>query len=237
MNKINYSRTNVMWPAAIALMLGACASEPLLLARQDAEFAARSQSIRTMAVVPAVAHFALGQNGADGPLEEHALRIGDDLDRLLADRLTDRGFEVHVVNKSDVYAPEVEHLATTVREAAYGSAAMAMPNSGQIEFSLGAGVQPIADAASADVLVLTRFAGWKRSGGSVAGEYLAKAMFGGYASSTGSADLFVTMVDADSGDVLWTNVIFDWSTSPNPPDYEQEKLSKMLDQALAELSP
>ncbi len=237
MNKIMDSRTKAVWPAAISLIVGACASEPLLWARQDAEFAAKSQEIRTMAVVPTTAQFSIGQNGIDGPLEEQSVRIGDDLDRLLAERLSNRGFEVHVVDKSDIYAPEVEHLATTVREAAYGSVAMAGSNSGQIDFSLGTGVQPVADIARADVLVLTRFTGWKRSGGSVAGEILVKAMFGGYAASTGSADLFVTLVDANSGDVLWTNVIHDWTTSPNPPDYEQGRLGELLDQVLAELPP
>ena len=236
MNKSNWSFAGVGWLAFAGLILVGCGGTPISYIRQDPQLALRSTDFKTIAVVPTSADLYLGRGGEGGRLDEHSVRIAADLDRLLAEQFSDRGFDVRVVESSKVYADKVEHLMSKIKEGMYGIGGVGPATSEQINFSLGSDVQPIADAASADVLVFTDFSGWKRSGGSVVGEYMFKIIFFAPADSTAAANMFVALVDAKSGDLLWGNKVTDRSLAMNPPDYGEGRLSDMVTEAFSELT-
>ncbi len=235
MNKSNWSFAAACQLAFIGLIMVGCGGTPLTNIRQDPDLAARTLVHTTVAVIPASAELSLGRGGNEGRLDEHSARISADLNRLLAEQFSDRGYDVRIVDSSQVYSGEVNHILTKIKVGMYGQGPVDPQAPDQTNFSLGSDVRPIADVASSDILVFASFSGWKRSGGSVAGEYLVKIFTMGSADATGAGNICVALVDAKSGDLLWGNTVYDHSLSPNPPDYEAGRLSKMLTEAFSSL--
>jgi hypothetical protein len=63
-----------------------------------------------------------------------------------------------------------------------------------------------------------------------------KIIFFAPADSTAAANMFVALVDAKSGDLLWGNKVTDSSSAMNPPDYGEGRLSDMVTEAFSELT-
>lgn len=235
MNKSIWSFARAGWLGLAGLILVGCGGTPISNIRQDPDLASRTLVHTTVAVIPASAELSLGRGGNEGRLDEHSARISADLNRLLAEQFSDRGYDVHIVDSSQIYGGEVSHLITKISAGMYGQRSVDPQGLDQTNFSLGSDVRPIADVASSDILVFASFSGWKRSGGSVAGEYVAKIIFGGLGDPTGAGNIWVALVDAKSGDLLWGNTVNHLAFSPNPPDYKAGRLSKMLTEAFSPL--
>ena len=214
--------------------VAACGGMPDPYLRQHPEFANRSASIATIAVVPAVSDFSVRTKDHFERVDEQSTRIRDDIGRLLVDQLSSRGYEVQSINESQVYADEVAHLVTSIRKS-LGPQSRAATAATEYRYSLDSDIRPIAETAPADLIVLAGFSGWKRTGGSVAAEYAVKMLTMSPADPTGYASMLIALVDARTGDVLWTNIREELSTNPNPPDFQESRLQQMLTDALAPL--
>ncbi len=81
-------------------------------------------------------------------------------------------------------------------------------------------MQPLVNAASTDILIFAGFSGWKRSRGNATGKTKLSVLTVSPGNSTGGGNICLALVDAKSGDLLFGNVVYDYSMNPVPPEYE-----------------
>lgn len=205
----------------LLIALSGCASTPYTSVRQHPEFQATRTSFEKVVLFPPDVTF------------EHMVFNGDnqrvaDTEKLLAERLVnmtpkalvDRGYEVspftfeQPAQEGSDFAFEMEQLRDAYGRASidlYDQALIKVTESRNFRKSVGTVVNQFCELADADAMLVTRFYGFDKSGGVMAKEIIAAALFGAL---TGSVPMYppkgsaveVALLNCTSGDVLWSNV-------------------------------
>jgi hypothetical protein len=226
--------------AAMIAFLCACTSPGLV--RQHADLAAHCQSIRQVAVVPPNVEMYLVHIGGSKELLQDRMRsISSDLVSLIEAQVATHGFRPLSMDR--ITAPsgsseqlfrdaEISRLYGTISGEMYGKP-LSVAESRSIECKLGEEARNLASLAHSDGLIFLRFAGYRRTGASVASELAFKVLFslgGVYApqEATGAAQLEVALVDGKTGDVLWVNRVVRTKFGLTTPDFERDELTAMI---------
>ncbi len=198
--------------AATLVLLSACTT-----IRQHPEFQSRIAHISEVGIMPPevsiVSIVFKGDNERRRQLEETVAR---NLPRLLIRYLGEHDFAVRVVPLDDEMLTAVPELRfeTSQSHQAFANAMSEMyetedmwkSNAENYERSLGPVVNQFAELADVDALLFSRYSGFTKSGGEMLKDVAVAAIVGVMSPKEG-ATLQVSLVDGDTGDLLWTNLV------------------------------
>lgn len=195
----------------IAVVLLAACAPKFPFVKQNPSFATRIQAIKEIAVFPPRAEFYRTIVGGEREfLQADATRIAKDIAESIADEFRKRGFMVKI-KTDEAYRFLPSSLASFQ-------------------------VAELAGEAKADAVVLVSFTGFKRSGGSVAGEMTYKVLLGAATRGMaiipqdpiGGAILKVALLDGATGESLWENTAGDSRFGFVPPSYDKTDLALLV---------
>ena len=203
-----------------AFLAGACATTTV---RQHSAYSTRIREVRRVAVVPPEAQIELVRfQGDNERLRDEEQWVEAQLGALLVEILRGRGFGVERM-KLDQAAlaalPDLRFETTQIQGQfdqamgeMYRSREMRVRPARSYQRSLGPEINHLAAQHDAEALVFVRFFEIRRSTGELAKDALIAALvfaatFGGLIFVPGDAGtgIVLSIVDADTGDVLWAN--------------------------------
>lgn len=182
-------------------------------------------------------------DGDNRRLSEEERRIEDELMGVAERELTEHGFDVidfdfyQAIENDDEFAFAVEQVMEGYRQARktlYKSLTVGENDKRKFKASVGEVVNMIADKTGADAVLLMEYDGFKKSQGKIAQEMAASVLFSVLTGqvetpmSTGSA-VEVVLVDAWTGEVLWTNVQGGAHLNAQPADLAMDKFPDDVD--------
>ncbi len=192
---------------AAVLMLGACATNRT---RNTTNTFTPKASSRTVLVTPDVNLQVLMASGMRETRADWSEQGKDNLKRALQSELTVRGSAVTVLDPAKGLTPRQIQLLklndvvvnTSMQYEYFG---FGLPTKkGKFDRTIGPGAQVLSGASAADYALLTRAAGSFQSGGKIAMN-IAMAALGGPV-QTGGTQIYLTLVDLDTGDIVWSNL-------------------------------
>ncbi|MGY6214660.1 hypothetical protein ACW73L_05795 [Methylolobus aquaticus] len=227
--------------AALCLsLLCACATTPSLV-RQHQDFAAHCAGIRRVAVVPPnVRLYLVHLGGLKEGLSGQMPRVAEALIQVIGEELTRQGFEAATIQQAQgarldsaalFREAEISRLYAQISSEMAGRPGTPSRHR-NIECTLGQDAKDLAAFARSDGLIFVNFAGWKRSGGSVATEMAFKVLLtlaGGYLPQDpiGASELEIALVEGGTGDILWTNRVANTRFGFDRPDFDMQELRGM----------
>ncbi len=195
----------------VCALFAGCASTTQTVKQIDRLDAVDEEKPRLLIMTPDVKYYLLTAGGVPQP-------HGDWTDlgrRYFKEALTEfaesRGTTlVHLPETNEVDEAEVSYqklysaVGFTIIQNHFGM--LKLPTKqGSFDWSLGPGVQEIGEKYDADYALFSFYRDYQASGGRVAFALLAAAA--GAAVSTGSEQGFAALVDLDTGDIVWFNMV------------------------------
>ncbi len=239
-NRIHWTKA-VSLLAVLALAAG-CATSGRNV-RRHPEFDLRYPEMQTITVAAPDVSLELTKSPGEeesSPLIEDTPRVADDLARLVSEALAEHGLEPVTLRSKEL---DLQGVAQAVEQS------VAAEEAGQTTLSLPGTlrekVASCGESTGIRDLVLISFRGRKRSGGSVAKGFLGKVLVGiGTAGlyvppgdSSGSSLLFVTIVDTETGNILWANSEYDISIEPKTHGFDTGDLADLVEKVFEPLLP
>ena len=188
--------------------------------RQHPNFATNPGAIKTISMLPTdVTVTKLVLNGENEPIYDKQEYISNYLNTQFKDSLNQKGFTVSVI-KSEQFNEQDENFSFNVEQVKkaydtisleiYKTRAMKTEQAHQMSQSVGEMVNEITSLTNSDALLITKYVGYQKSGGTVAKDVAASVLF---TLLTGTTPVSATkggyfemaLIDGVSGDVLWTN--------------------------------
>lgn len=206
--------------AAIAIVLAALtACTPMTALRQHPEFDVARNTIERVAILPPVASVEKIMFAGDNEtLHENEKKYPKSLANQARTKLRSRGYATSLVDLVELAEqdPDVAFQVEQIRNA-YKAASRELYEENVAEddykrftVSLGPVVNPVADIAEADALLLITYEGITKSDGQVNKERAANVLLGAltgvyYEPVRSASAIEVAMIDGASGDILWVN--------------------------------
>jgi len=194
--------------AGIPLILSACATT------QNVQQIDRLESVgenpRVLLMPPDIRYYLVTVGGVPEPHAEWTEAARNNFQVAVQNYAASRGTDLETLSDGDMTPVEVSyselHRAVGMTALMNHFSAMKLPTkAGNFDWSLGPGVQQIADDHKADYALFVFYRDEQASGGRVAFAVLAAAA-GGYMSA-GAEYGFASLVDLKTGDIVWFNVV------------------------------
>jgi hypothetical protein len=230
-----FMRRRTLWLVLAALLLCSCAATSVA---DNPETRTRLQALKSVSVLsPDVQLVRRFIGGSEEQLRAQDAQASTELITLVAAQFSSRGF---AAKQGPAAAKVTADTQSAYDQIAYGQRYELEHPTLQAVGNLAAPAAAIAKQTGADGLVFVKLEGYKRSAGSIAGEVAAKTLI---AAATGgmliplkdanaAASLGVTLVDARTGDVLWSNVATEaWGLTV--PDFGESDLANLVTKAFA----
>ncbi len=202
--------------AATLVLLSACKTT----IRQHPEFQSRIAHISEVGIMPPeISIVSIVFKGDNERLPEREQSVARNLPRLLVRYLGEHDFTVRVVPLDDEMLTAVPELRfeTSQSHQSFANAMSEMyetedmwkSDAENYERSLGPVVNQFAELADVDALLFSRYSGFTKSGGELVKDIVVAAILGAttFATLAEGATLQVSLVDGDTGDLLWTNLV------------------------------
>lgn len=195
---------------ALGLGSGGCATY-----KMHPEFKERQKSLRTVAALPPdVEVYRLTFGGKKEPMYELYPQVSKGTMEALEGVFTEKGYQIRPLDLSEAALeahPELRTTLYTIHEV-YQKTLTDIQKRRQKEFlySLGAQVNPLADRADADALLLVKWEAYKKTGGEIAKDMIRTVLIA--AATLGNvvaimppsyATAHFALVDGNTGEILW----------------------------------
>jgi hypothetical protein len=207
-----YTRTLAL--LALAVIASGCATT------QNVQQIDRLESVadnpRIILMPPDIRYYLLTAGGIPEPHAEWTNAAQSNFTNAMRDYAESIGTDLTFVDPGDIGRTEIDYerlhsaVGMTILDHYFGVTKLPGKRDGQVfDWSLGPGVSALADRYDADYALFVYYRDYQASGGRVAFAILAAAA-GAYM-PTGSETGFASLVDLQSGDVVWFNVVLDGS--------------------------
>ncbi|MEX0706658.1 MAG: hypothetical protein WD078_01745 [Woeseia sp.] len=176
---------------------------------------------RVLLMPPDVRYYLLTAGGVSEPHAEWTMAAQTNIDAAIRDLASDMGTDLVVLNDDDLTPDEMRYrslhsaVGQTVLTNHFGSLKLPSKNR-QFDWSLGSGIQSLAADKEGDYALFVFYRDEQASGGRIAFAVLAAAA-GGYA-SVGAEYGFASLVDLETGDIVWFNVVTAGSGEMRDPE-------------------
>lgn len=190
-----------------ALLLAACA--PMTVKQVDRLSTTRDNP-RILLMPPDIRYYLLTAGGVPEPHAEWTQAAQSNFTAALTEYAASIGSNVTVLDKKNMSPREVDYeelhsaVGFTILDSYFGGATLPSKN-GQFDWSLGPDISAIGVDHNADYALFVYYRDYQASGGRVAFAILAAAV--GSATNVGSESGFASLVDLQTGDVVWFNVV------------------------------
>lgn len=190
-----------------AMLLAACA--PMNVKQVD-RLSTVGENPRILLMPPDIRYYLLTAGGVPEPHAEWTEAAQENFTEALTQYAASIGSNLKVLDKRNLSPQEVDYeelhsaVGFTILNNYFGGAPLPSKN-GQFDWSLGPGIREIGENHDADYALFVYYRDYQASGGRVAFAILAAAA--GAASSVGSESGFASLVDLQTGDVVWFNVV------------------------------
>ena len=193
----------------LLLLLAGCASN------QNVQQISRLESVketpRVLLMPPDIRYYLITAGGVPEPQAEWTLAAQENFRAAILEFADDNGTELVVREDSDLTPAEIEynklHEAVGAAVLSHHFGARKLPSkNGAFDWSLGPGVTAVAEDSDADYGLFVFYRDEQASGGRVALAMIAAAAAGAYV-DTGGEYGFASLVDLQSGDIVWFNVV------------------------------
>ncbi len=222
--------------AALLVLGGALAAGCTTTARMSPDFPAHRAALHRVAVTPPDVLIVRRTFQGEAPvLRDETKAVRARLPGLVASELRERGFEVKeeaVDARRFAGDAELRFRTTQLQDAflraqvdLYPVEMMRTREAHRIEVTVGPLVNPFADTAKVDALLVSTLGGLKKSWG----ESLKDLFVADGGVLRKGAVLRIALVDGDTGEVLWAN-----SVVTKDEDFENKGLKKMVKRAFRE---
>jgi hypothetical protein len=228
-----------VWTAWLVLIAPiACSCTSVNVAPENPETRTRLQVIRSVVVIaPDVQLVRRVIGGTEEPLHDEDALAATNLAALVGNELSSHGFQTKQSLAADKAPNSIQSVYDQISyEEKYE---LEHPTLRSLS-NLGSAAASLGKQTGSDAIVFVKFTGYKRLGGSIAGE-AAKATLvtittmGIYTppkDPNTAAELAVMMVDSKTGDVLWSNMASEvWIITM--PDFGPSDLEKMVTKVFA----
>lgn len=210
----------------VVLVVSGCATNTSI--RQHPEFANAKKSIVKIGLIkPEVVFTEIAADGDNKRLEEKELSLIDIVTDKASQELKNKGYQVEVVELDALEAeyPDVRQDLQTIKDALENAKKnlyekpATIEESVKFEENLGAEINVFAQLLNLDALLITSYDGWEKTGGSVAVDVaktvVLAALGVGVVPQFEGESASVALVEAKTGDLLWTNGGYDTSIEGN----------------------
>lgn len=194
----------------IAVMFSGCVSTRNV--QQVDKLESIAENPRVILMPPDIRYYLLTAGGLPEPHAEWTNAAQKNFTNAMQNFAESIGTDLTILDADDIGEMEFEYerlhaaVGATILNYHFGMMKLPSKNSGQIfDWSLGPGVNALADDHNADYALFVYYRDYQASGGRVAFAILAAAA-GGYV-QTGSESGFASLVDLRTGDVVWFNVV------------------------------
>ena len=228
-----------LWLAGTALLACSCATANV---PPNPQAQARLETMKSVAVLtPDVRLVRRSIGGSEEQLRDMDIQASGQLTTLVAAEFSQRGFQTRESPAARTVTTEVQSAHDQIKyEQRFELEHPTLLASGNMATPAAA----IAKQTGADGLVFVKLEGYRRSGGSIAGEVATKTLIG--AATMGmvvplkdpnaAAVLAVTLVDSKAGGVLWCNEASDvWGLTL--PDFGESDLAEMVTKVFEHFPP
>lgn len=206
-NAIN--RLRVPLTAGFALFLiSACATTQSV--QQIDRLSTVRENAKIVLMPPDIRYYLLTTGGVPEPNAEWTKAAQENFATAVHDYASTRGTEIKILEDSNLSPLEIQYeqlhsaVGLTILSSHFGPHRLPS-KSGGFDWTLGPGVQEIAEQHDADYALFVFYRDYQASGGRVAFAILAAAA-GAYANA-GSEGGFASLVDLKTGDIVWFNVV------------------------------
>ncbi|MCI0517059.1 MAG: hypothetical protein L0Y45_04420 [Woeseiaceae bacterium] len=202
-----FTVSRLLIASVAAILLAACA--PTTVKQVDRLSTVR-ENPRILLMPPDIRYYLLTAGGVPEPHAEWTEAAQANFTEALTQYAASIGSNLKVLDKRNLSPQEVDYeelhsaVGFTILNNYFGGASLPSKN-GQFDWSLGPGIREIGENHDADYALFVYYRDYQASGGRVAFAILAAAA--GAASSIGSESGFASLVDLQTGDVVWFNVV------------------------------
>lgn len=194
--------------AFLASVISGCAYSSNV--RQVATLESAAENPRVLLMPPDIRYYLITAGGLPEPHAEWTLAARDNFSIAVGNHARQHGTELKIMDDTDLTPTEVRYIKLheavgyTALMNHFGSLKLPTKN-GEFDWSLGPGVAEIGDEQDADYGLFVFYRDEQASGGRIVVSVLAAAM--GSAMSVGREYGFASLVDLQSGDIVWFNVV------------------------------
>jgi hypothetical protein len=202
--------TITKWIAATVtfLFLGACATTSNI--QQIDRLDSVGDDPRIILMPPDVRYYLLTAGGVAEPHAEWTEAAQANFLEATLDYAESIGAEITAIDKTNLSEEEIKYetlhsaIGMTIMNNYFGM--MKLPSkAGVFDWSLGSDISLIGENHDADYALFIHYRDYQASGGRIAFSIL--AAIGGVGVNTGSEQGFASLVDLQTGDIVWFNVV------------------------------
>lgn len=203
-------RPTVLRLAAIAAAFLATGCVTTQNVQQIDHLSTVDENAKIVVMPPDIRYYLLTAGGVPEPNAEWTRAAQDNFATAVHDFASSRGTEIEILEDSNLSPLEIKYeqlhsaVGLTVLTNHFGYNKLPSKE-GAFDWTLGPGVQEIAEQHDADYALFVFYRDYQASGGRVAFAILAAAV-GAY-TDTGSEGGFASLVDLKTGDIVWFNVV------------------------------
>jgi len=202
----DFAVSRLLITSIAAILLAACA--PMTVKQVDRLSTVR-ENPRILLMPPDIRYYLLTAGGVPEPHAEWTEAAQANFTEALTQYAASIGSNLKVLDKRNLSPQEVDYeelhsaVGFTIYNNYFGTP---LPSkNGQFDWSLGPGIREIGENHDADYALFVYYRDYQASGGRVAFAILAAAA--GFGTSVGSESGFASLVDLQTGDVVWFNVV------------------------------
>lgn len=197
----------------LTLLLSACASTQSVsrVAELDRLDAIEDENPRILVMPPDVKYYLLTTGGVPKPHAEWTIAARRNFEAALQGYASDHGTEIRMISDPEelsmeetAYQKLYSAVGTSILIHHFGTMKLPTKN-GSFDWSLGPGVKSIGDNREADYALFTYYRDYQASGGRIAFALLAS--LAGVGMSMGSEGGFASLVDLNTGEIVWFNKV------------------------------
>jgi len=193
---------------SILLIFSGCATTSNV--QQIDQLESVGENPRIVLMPPDIKYYLLTAGGVPEPNAEWTDAAKENFGTAIVAYAESIGTDLTVVDQSNLSSREVQYetlhsaVGTTILQNYFGM--LKLPSKGeQFDWSLGPEISSIGEDHNADYALFVFYRDYQASGGRIAFAILAAAAGAGV--STGSEHGFASLVDLQTGDIVWFNVV------------------------------
>ena len=194
--------------AVAAITLSACAATNV---QQIDRLSTTRENPRILLMPPDIKYYLLTAGGVPEPNAEWTEAAQENFAEAIQNYATSIGTDLKILDKRNLSQSEIQYeelhsaVGYTIINNYFGMAKLPSKN-GAFDWTLGPDIKEIGEQHDADYALFVFYRDYQASGGRVAFAILAAAATGA-ASSLGSESGFASLVDLNTGDIVWFNVV------------------------------
>lgn len=191
-----------------ALLISACAATNV---QQIDKLSTTRENPRILLMPPDIKYYLLTAGGVPEPNAEWTDAAQENFAEAIQNYAASIGTDLKILDKRNLSPSEIQYeelhsaVGYTIISNYFGAAKLPSKN-GAFDWTLGPDIKEIGEQHDADYALFVFYRDYQASGGRVAFAILAAAATGA-ATSIGSESGFASLVDLNTGDIVWFNVV------------------------------